>query len=57
MRKLRVGTVQRWFSNFVEALDEAHASSDPEVPVGAGPSPVWPVRSSAPDVSAGCRVH
>ena len=57
MRKLRIGTVQRWFSNFVEALDEAHASNGPEVPVGAGPSPVWPVRSSTPGVSAGCRVH
>lgn len=28
MRKLRAGTIHRWFAGFVEALEEAHAAQD-----------------------------
>jgi trehalose 6-phosphate synthase len=40
MEKLRAGTIQRWFADFVEALQESQGD-------GCAPEPpaVWPLRS------------
>ena len=58
MKKLRAGTIQRWFSDFTEALDEAHAGRDrkPILTSGAD-SPAWPVRAAAAGPLASSRYH
>ena len=58
MAKLRAGTIQEWFGDFVSALQDAHALNDTaqndNVP-GAAPV-VWPVHSVA-SVAATSRLH
>src|ERR1700736_2610614 len=52
MAKLPSGTIQRWFADFVDALQETRTdkTSDPPLP---GPPKFWPLRS----VNAGARYH
>src|ERR1700736_715633 len=52
MAKLSSGTIQRWFADFVDALQETRTdkTSDPPLP---GPPKFWPLRS----VNAGARYH
>jgi trehalose 6-phosphate synthase len=58
MKSLRVGTIQQWFSDFVEALEDAHAARDGK-PIIASPdaAPVWPLRAGAAGAAASWRVH
>jgi trehalose 6-phosphate synthase len=53
MVKLRSHTIQRWFADFVDALQETHADKvvlEPEIPE---PPTVWPLHS----VNSGVRYH
>ena len=53
MAKLRAGTIQQWFADFVDALRATQldkAGAEPEI---AEPLAPWPLRS----VNAGARVH
>ena len=43
MKKLRAGTIQRWFADFVEALQETHADRDAGEPLIVQPV-LWPPR-------------
>jgi trehalose 6-phosphate synthase len=52
MAKLRVGTIQQWFADFVAALREADVQSAPE-PVPETPPAAWPLRS----VNSSVRYH
>jgi trehalose 6-phosphate synthase len=59
MKKLRAGTVQQWFSDFISALDDAYASRDGREPPPApipDPLTVWPPRTAASGGS-GSRYH
>jgi len=53
MEKLRAGTIQRWFGDFVDALQESHADRCATEPLLAEPPTLWPLRS----VGSGARVH
>jgi trehalose 6-phosphate synthase len=57
MAKLRAGTIQDWFSDFVDALQDAHTVNDK--PLGNGVTSeqplVWPMRSLGSGL--GTRVH
>jgi trehalose 6-phosphate synthase len=57
MAKLRAGTIQEWFSDFLDALQDAHAANDKTVVDGpsAEPPVVWPIRSFGGGI--GTRVH
>ena len=57
MTKLRTGTIQEWFSDFVDALENAHAMNDKVANDDLPPDPpaVWPVRSVASGAST--RLH
>jgi trehalose 6-phosphate synthase len=46
MTKLRSGTIQRWFADFVDALQETHAEKDASEPLMAEPPRLWPLRSA-----------
>jgi trehalose 6-phosphate synthase len=53
MAKLRSGTIQQWFADFVDALQETRSDKDtPEPPMDEPPAP-WPLRS----VNSGARCH
>lgn len=58
MTALRAGTVQHWFSDFVEALQDAHAARNRR-PLAAriDSTPAWPLRTGGIDAAASCRVH
>jgi trehalose 6-phosphate synthase len=44
MTKLRAGTIQQWFADFVDALQDAHVRTpETDKPV-LDPPPVWPLR-------------
>jgi trehalose 6-phosphate synthase len=52
MAKLSAGSIQRWFADFVDALQETHADKAPtEMPE---PPTLWPLRSAN---SGGARYH
>jgi trehalose 6-phosphate synthase len=53
MVKLRAGTIQRWFTDFVDALQESRADPCATEPPLAEPPTLWPLRS----VGSGARVH
>jgi trehalose 6-phosphate synthase len=53
MAKLRGSTIQQWFADFVDALQETQADRIPTEPLMADPAAVWPLRS----VNAGVRYH
>jgi trehalose 6-phosphate synthase len=58
MKSLRVGTIQQWFSDFVEALEDAHAARDGKPIIAtADAAPVWPLQASAAGAAASWRVH
>ena len=52
MAKLRAGTIQQWFADFVDALEEIQTDRDPLEPVLVEPN-VHPLRSATP----GARYH
>ena len=53
MAKLRGGTIQQWFADFIDALQESQLDKDPLGPVLADAPTRWPLRS----VSNGARYH
>jgi trehalose 6-phosphate synthase len=53
MEKLRAGTIQRWFGDFVDALQESHADRCETEPLLAEPPTLWPLHS----IGSGARVH
>src|SRR6202165_689356 len=53
MAKLRAGTAQQWFADFVDALQETRLDKAAVDPVIAGPPPLQPLRS----VNVGARYH
>ena len=46
MTKLRSGTIQQWFTDFVDALQETKSDKPAELPVMAEPPHPWPLRSA-----------
>jgi len=52
MAKLRAGTIQQWFADFVDALQETHIDMGAAEPI-AEPPTLWPLRS----VNTGTRYH
>jgi trehalose 6-phosphate synthase len=52
MTKLRAGTIQQWFADFVDALEESQTDRDPPEPVRIEPT-VRALRSATP----GARYH
>src|SRR6476469_7911742 len=53
MEKLRGSTIQQWFADFVEALQETQTDRGPTEPPIAEPPTFWPLRS----VNTGTRYH
>jgi len=53
MTKLRAGTIQQWFAEFVDALQETHFDKSATEPLIAEPPTVWPLRS----VNSGAQYH
>ena len=53
MEKLRTGTIQRWFADFVDALQETQADKPVVEPLLVEPPTLWPLRS----VNSGARIH
>lgn len=45
MKKLRAGTIQQWFADFVDALQDTHADRDAGEPLIAEPV-LWPPRAA-----------
>jgi len=46
MTKLRAHTIQHWFAEFVDALQETHLDKDAREPPVTEPPSLWPVRSA-----------
>jgi len=53
MKKLRAGTIQQWFADFVEALRETQPDKSAPAPLMSEPPAVWTPRSA----NAGARYH
>jgi trehalose 6-phosphate synthase len=53
MAKLRAGTIQQWFADFVDALQETHVDKAPTQPLMDEPATLWPRRSA----NSGARYH
>ena len=53
MTKLRGSTIQGWFTDFVDALQETHTGRTATAPAMPEPPTLWPLRS----VNAGARLH
>src|SRR5471030_737797 len=53
MTKLRGSTIQDWFTDFVDALQETHTGNAAEEPPIAEPPTLWPLRS----VNSSARLH
>jgi trehalose 6-phosphate synthase len=53
MAKLRTGTIQRWFTDFVDALQDTPIDTGATEPPIAEPPTSWPLRS----VNSGIRYH
>jgi trehalose 6-phosphate synthase len=53
MEKLRTGTIQHWFADFVDALQETQADKAVVEPLPVEPPTLWPLRS----VNSGARIH
>jgi trehalose 6-phosphate synthase len=51
MTKLRAGTIQQWFADFLDALQETQFDKGAAEPAIAEPPALWPLRS----VNAGAR--
>jgi trehalose 6-phosphate synthase len=55
MTKLRAGTIQHWFADFLDALQDAHgasASHASDKAVGDPPVGCWPLRSVGSTVAS-----
>lgn len=58
MKKLRAGTIQQWFADFIEALEETRAAREKKAIVAVPDTPpVWPLRSIATGPTANSRYH
>ena len=53
MAKLRAGTIQQWFADFVDALQETRSDRGATEPAMPEPPASWPLRS----VNSGARYH
>jgi trehalose 6-phosphate synthase len=53
MARLRSHTIQQWFGDFVDALQETRLHKSPAVPPVTQPPALWPLRS----VNAGGRYN
>jgi trehalose 6-phosphate synthase len=53
MARLRSHTIQRWFGDFVDALQETRVHKSPAIPPVTEPPTLWPLRS----VNAGARYN
>ena len=53
MTKLRAGTIQQWFADFVDALQQTRADNGAAEPPTTEPSPLWTLHS----VKSGARYH
>jgi trehalose 6-phosphate synthase len=53
MTKLRSHTIQQWFSDFIDALQDSQLDKAPLEPVRADPPVPWPLRSA----QSGARYH
>ncbi len=53
MTKLRNHTIQQWFADFLDALQETHTGNAPARPPIPEPPTLWPLRS----VNSGVRYH
>jgi trehalose 6-phosphate synthase len=53
MVKLRGGSIQRWFADFVDDLADLRDERDASAPLLSEPPAVWPLRS----VNCSSRVH
>jgi trehalose 6-phosphate synthase len=53
MKKLRGGTIQQWFADFIEALQDSQLDKSPLGPIIADPPTRWPLRT----VDSGARYH
>ena len=53
MAKLRDGTIQQWFADFIQTLQDSQLDKDPLGPRMADAPPPWPLRS----VNTGARYH
>jgi trehalose 6-phosphate synthase len=45
MAKLRNHTIQQWFADFIDALQDSQLEKGPLGPILADAPPVWPLRS------------
>ena len=46
MAKLRSSTIQQWFADFIDALQDTHTDNTEVEPIIAEPAALWPVRSA-----------
>ena len=46
MVKLRSGTIQQWFADFVDALEETRLDGIAAAPIMVEPPAPWPLRSA-----------
>jgi len=53
MAKLRGHTIQQWFADFIDALQDSQLDKAPLGPIIADPPAPWPLRS----VNNGARYH
>src|ERR1700686_2658854 len=53
MAKLRDSTIQEWFADFIDALQDTHADKSEIGPIIAEPAALWPLHS----VNTGARYH
>jgi trehalose 6-phosphate synthase len=53
MTKLRAGTIQQWFADFTDALQDSQVEKGPLGPIMADPPTLWPLRSA----NGGARYH
>jgi trehalose 6-phosphate synthase len=53
MAKLRAGTIQQWFADFVEALQETRIETVETEPLVAEPAAVWKLHS----INTAARYH
>ena len=53
MAKLRAGTIQQWFADFIQTLQDSQLDKSPLGPLMADAPPLWPLRS----VNTGARYH
>jgi trehalose 6-phosphate synthase len=55
MAKLRASTIKDWFSDFIDALQQAHTANEKAVPPTDGDPVLWPLRALTS--GAGTQMH